>query len=501
MRTITSLVLVALTAACAVGPGYRRPSLGMPDGWRPTSASEDSLRPFYDSLRTSRDTLLPRGADTARVPFAYDTAPAGARGDTAVALKWLDLVQDSVLRQLVDTALRDNRDVRTAIAAIDEFRAQYRATRGALLPDVTANGQAGRNEQVFGTFGSFTYDVFRATADLSWELDVWGRLRRSTQAARADLAVRQEDRRALELSLIGDVATGYVDLREADRDLEIARRTLASRRLTLALARQRLDQGLISELDVRQFEAEVASPAASVADFERQIAQQENALSVLVGRNPGAIARGRSLTELVARIPIPAGVPSALLAHRPDVRGAEASLRAATARIGVAEAARLPTFTITGQYGSQSTEFSKWFGSGTNVWQAFAGVSVPLFTQGRPGGEEVNIARARAVQARARYEQTVLVALREVEDVLVALRTAQDRAAAQGRQVVALRRALELAEMRYQNGISSYLDVLDAQRSLFTAELALSAAERDQLVAAVQLYKAVGASWPSAATP
>ncbi len=501
MRTITSLVLVALTAACAVGPGYRRPSLGMPDGWRPTSASEDSLRPFYDSLRTSRDTLLPRGADTARVPFAYDTAPAGARGDTAVALKWLDLVQDSVLRQLVDTALRDNRDVRTAIAAIDEFRAQYRATRGALLPEVTANGQAGRNEQVFGTFGSFTYDVFRATADLSWELDVWGRLRRSTQAARADLAVRQEDRRALELSLIGDVATGYVDLREADRDLEIARRTLASRRLTLALARQRLDQGLISELDVRQFEAEVASPAASVADFERQVAQQENALSVLVGRNPGAIARGRSLTELVARIPIPAGVPSALLAHRPDVRGAEASLRAATARIGVAEAARLPTFTITGQYGSQSTEFSKWFGSGTNVWQAFAGVSVPLFTQGRPGGEEVNIARARAVQARARYEQTVLVALREVEDVLVALRTAQDRAAAQGRQVVALRRALELAEMRYQNGISSYLDVLDAQRSLFTAELALSAAERDQLVAAVQLYKAVGASWPSAATP
>jgi len=501
MRIITSLALVTLITACAVGPGYRRPSLGMPDGWRPSSASEDSLRPFYDSLRTSRDTLLPHGADTARVPFAYDTAPAGARGDTAVALKWLDLVQDSVLRQLVDTALRDNRDVRTAIAAIDEFRAQYRATRGALLPEVTANGQAGRNEQVFGTFGSFTYDVFRATADLSWELDVWGRLRRSTQAARADLAVRQEDRRALELSLIGDVATGYVDLREADRDLEIARRTLASRRLTLALARQRLEQGLISELDVRQFEAEVASPAASVADFERQVAQQENALSVLVGRNPGAIARGRSLTELVARIPIPAGVPSALLAHRPDVRGAEASLRAATARIGVAEAARLPTFTITGQYGSQSTEFSKWFGSGTNVWQAFAGVSVPLFTQGRPGGEEVNIARARAVQARARYEQTVLVALREVEDVLVALRTAQDRAAAQGRQVVALRRALELAEMRYQNGISSYLDVLDAQRSLFTAELALSAAERDQLVAAVQLYKAVGASWPTAATP
>src|SRR5437867_11717898 len=421
MRTITALVLVALTAACAVGPGYHRPSLGMPDGWRPSSASEDSLRPFYDSLRTSRDTLLPHGADTARVPFAYDTAPAGARGDTAAALKWLDLVQDSVLRQLVDTALRDNRDVRTAIAAIDEFRAQYRATRGALLPEVTANGQAGRNEQVFGTFGSFTYDVLRATADLSWELDVWGRLRRSTQAARADLAVRQEDRRALELSLIGDVATGYVDLREADRDLEIARRTLASRRLTLALARQRLDQGLISELDVRQFEAEVASPAASVADFERQVAQQENALSVLVGHNPGAIARGRALTEIAGLLPVPAGVPSALLGKRPDVRSAEATLRAATARISVAQAAFLPTFTITGQYGTQCTEWSKWFGSGTNIWQAFAGVSIPVFKEGRPGvGEQVNIARARASQARSRYEQTVLVALREVEDALVA---------------------------------------------------------------------------------
>src|SRR5216117_1098541 len=381
MRRLVLLALfalIALTEACAVGPGYRRSSLGMPDGWRPRAASEDSLRPFYDSLRTSRDTLLPAGTDTARVPFTYDTTPLPPRpgADSGAALRWLDLLQDSVLRQLVDTSLRENRDMRTALGVIDEFRAQYRAARGALLPEVSANGQAGRNEQVFGTFGSFTYDVFRATADLSWELDVWGRLRRSTQAARADLAVRQEDRRALELSLIGDVATGYVDLREADRDLEIARRTLAS---------QRLNQGLISELDVRQFEAEVASPAASVADFERQVAQQENALSVLVGRNPGAIARGRSLTELVARIPIPAGVPSALLAHRPDVRGAEASLRAVTARIGVAEAARLPTFIITGQYGSQSTEFSKWFGSGTNIWQAFAGVSIPLFSQGRPG--------------------------------------------------------------------------------------------------------------------
>src|SRR5438034_1042481 len=490
------LVSMVLAASCAVGTGYHRAPLGIPNGWRPPAASEDSLRPFFDSLRSGRDTLLPPGTDTARVPFGYDTVSVRTGGASGAALRWVDLIQDSVLRQLVDTSLQANRDMRTALAVIDEFRAQYRATRGALLPALSANGQAGRNQTVFGTFGSFTYNVYQATANLSWELDVWGRLRRSTSAARSDLVVREEDRRALQLSLIGDVATGYFDLRAADLNLAIARRTLDSRRQTLALARRRLDQGLISELDVRQFEAEVASPAASVADFERQVAQQENALSVLVGRNPGAIARGHSLTDLVARIPVPAGVPSALLEHRPDVRSAEAALRAATARIGVAEAARLPTFIISGQYGTQSTEFSKWFGSGTKIWQAFAGVSVPLFTQGRPGGEQVNVARARAEQARSQYEQIVLVAVREVEDALVALRTAQDRAAAQQRQVVALRRALELANMRYQNGVSSYLDVLDAQRGLFGAELSLTQAERDQLVAAVQLYKAVGAGWP-----
>ena len=499
LALLTLFALIALTEACPVGPGYRRSSLGMPDGWRPRATSEDSLRRFYDSLRTSRDTLLPAGADTARLPFSYDTTLQAPRADSTAALRWIDLIQDSVLRQLVDTSLRANRDMRTALAVIDEFRAQYRATRGGLLPQITANGQAGRNQTVFGTLGSFTFNQYRATADLSWELDVWGRLRRSTSAAHSDLRAREEDRRALRLSLIGDVATAYFDLRAADLNLAISRRTLDSRRQTLALARRRLEQGLISELDVRQFEAEVASPAASVADFERQVAQQENALSVLVGHNPGAIARGRALTEMAGLIPVPAGVPSALLGNRPDVRSAEATLRAATARIGVAQAAFLPTFTITGQYGSQSTEWSNWFGSGTNIWQAFAGVSIPLFKEGRPGaGEQVNVARARASQARSRYEQTVLVALREVEDALVGLRTAQDRSAAQERQVIALRRALQLADMRYRNGVSSYLDVLDAQRGLFGAELALTQAERDQLVGAVQLYRAVGAGWPTA---
>src|SRR5256884_1227953 len=318
MRRLVLLALfalIALTEGCAVGPGYRRSSLGMPDGWRRPAASEDSMRSFYDSLRTSRDTLLPAGADTARVRFRSDTTCPGPRVDSQEALGWVDLIQDSVLRQLVDTSLRENRDMRTALSVIDEFRAQYRATRGALLPEVTANGRAGRNQTVFGTLGSFTYNVYQATADLSWELDVWGRLRRGTSAARSDLVAREEDRRALQLSLIGDVTTAYFDLRAADLNLAIARRTLDSRRQTLALARRRLDQGLISELDVRQFEAEVASPAASVADFERQVAQQENALSGLVGHNPGAIRPGRALTAMAARVPAPPALHSRLSAN------------------------------------------------------------------------------------------------------------------------------------------------------------------------------------------
>src|SRR3989454_6008726 len=277
--------------------------------------------------RPPRSTLFPYTTlFRSRVPFVYDTSMARRGVDSAAALQWLDLIQDSVLRQLVDTSLRANRDGRTAVAVIDEFGAQYRAARGALVPELTAHGQVGRNQAVFGTFGAQTFDVYRATADLSWELDLWGRLRRGNQAARADVFAREEDRRALQLSLIGDVATAYFDLRAADLNLAIGRRTLDSRQQTLRLARQRLDQGLISELDVRQFEAEVASPAASVADFQRQGAPPENGLSVLVGHNPRAIARGRSLTEMAARIPVPAGVPSALLAHRPDGRSAEATL-------------------------------------------------------------------------------------------------------------------------------------------------------------------------------
>src|SRR4029077_10600251 len=208
---------VALIAGCAVGPGYHRPALGLPEGWRAPPSSEDALRPFCDPVRPSRDTLLPPGADTARVPFSYDTTGRGpgGRSDSAAALRWVDLFEDPVLRQLVDTALKQNRDVQTAIAVIDEFRARYRATRGGLLPELTAHGQAGGDAPVFGHIGVQTFNVYQAPVNGRWELDFWGRLRRATQAARADLLAEEENRRTVELSLIGTAAVAYGDLPRA----------------------------------------------------------------------------------------------------------------------------------------------------------------------------------------------------------------------------------------------------------------------------------------------
>jgi multidrug efflux system outer membrane protein len=482
MRHTWAAALAAwLSTACAVGPSYHRPDVGMPSEWRPASSTADSLRPFYDSLRAARESTV---------------AEPTVQPDSVANLDWFDLLQDPELRKLVQTAIDQNRDVRIALASIAEFRAQYGATRGLLFPRIDLNGEGGTQQSVFGSFGTSKFDVLRATADLQWEVDFWGRLRRATEAARADLLAREESQRAVILSLVSDVATAYLELRELDVDLEIAKRTLASNEETLRLARRRFEQGLISELDVRQFESEVASPAARVADFERQIVQKEDQLSVLVGHNPGAIARGRPLTEALAPLAIPSGLPSALLERRPDVRQAEHELHAALARIGVAKGALMPKITLTGEYGTQSETVSNLFKSSTEVYQLFGGVSVPIFTGGQVG-KQVDAARARADQARYRYEQTVLLALQDVNDALVSVRATRDVATAQERQTSALRAAYRLADRRYENGISNYLDVLDAQRSLFAAELSLAQTQRQQLAAAVQLYKALGGGWPA----
>jgi multidrug efflux system outer membrane protein len=494
-RLILGAVLVCASAGCAVGPGYRRPELGVPAEWRRTDPRADSLRPFYDSLRANRDTVA---LDPNRPDAASADSSARAGGyltDTTANLVWFDLLRDPELRKLVETALRQNRDVRVAIATIKEYRALYGVAKGDFFPQISLNAQGGRIKEVFGSLGAFTFNQLTATADLSWELDLWGRIRRSTEAARNDLLAQRENQRAVVLTLVGDVASAYLQLRQQDLALEISRRTLDANRETLRLARRRFDQGLISELDVRQFESEVASPAVSVAQLEGQITQTENLLSLLVGRNPGGIPRGRPLTEVLGELAVPAFIPSSLLERRPDVRQAEASLHAATARIGAAEGDLFPTFTITGEYGTYSPNTENLFKKSSEIFTILGGVSMPIFTGGRVG-KQVDVARARAEQSRYSYEQTVLTALREVEDALAGVRASRNQVAAQQTQVDALRRALRLAEMRYQAGASSYLDLLDAQRSLFSAELSLTQVQGQQATAAVTLYRSLGGGWP-----
>ncbi len=502
------LLAAGWTAGCAVGPNYHRPNTNPPPAYRPPSAIADSLRPTFDSLAASRDSLAHGPGDTiAAPPPGEQSGPRTANiaagrsydlrlSDSAAQISWFDLFQDTVLTSLVRTAIQDNRDVRTAVAAIEEYRADVGVARGPLFPQISATGQGGREKLAFGSLKLPPFELYTAAANASWELDFWGRIRRQTQAAHDDWLAQEENRRSVVLDLVASVVTSYLQLRELDLALEISRRTLGSRQQTLRLASDRLNHGLISELDVRQFQAEVADPASRVATFERQVAQQENALSVLLGRQPGPIPRGLPLSDILARTDIPVGVPSTVLERRPDVRRAEAQLAAATARVGAATATRLPTFTITGQYGYQSTRGSEIFRRPDNeIYQIFGGVSIPLFTGGALYNQQ-RAAEARRDQARYRYEQTVLTASSEVENALAAVRSDRDQVTAEQTQVNALRRALQLANDRYTSGIASYLDLLDSERSLFTAELTLVQTEEQQLADLVALYQATGGGSP-----
>lgn len=501
--SVLVLTLASLGAgltACAVGPSTHVEPPAYPVAARTDSAMSPAAQAFLDSLGKARAAGTEPSGNVVTRPDSARRADTTARAlpvprtiDTTHELAWLDVLADPQLVALVDSAVANNRDLRTAEARVREFRALYGVARSGLFPQLTANGAASTNKVAFGPT-VVKFDAVRITGDLAWELDFWGRLRRQAQAGNFDLLATQEDARATALTLVSDVATAYLQLRELDADLAIAQQTLASRQATLALARQRFAQGLISELDVRQFEAELADPAARVADFARQRVQQENALALLLGRQPGHIARGESLESAVRAVAVPDSIPGALIARRPDVMGAERRLQAATARIGVAIGDRLPTITISGSYGAQRPDFSGLFDRSGELYTAQVGVSVPIFTGGARVNEE-RAARAVADEARSQYEQTVLNALREASDALAGVRMNRNELVAQATQVQALQRALTLAEERYRSGIASYLDVLDAQRGLFTAQLALVQVQRQYLVSTVDLYRALGGSW------
>lgn len=453
---ILSIFSILLLTACAMGPDFIRPQVDTAEKFRLSEMESESI----------------------------------------ANLQWWELLQDETLQQLIRQALQENKDLKRAIASVEEFEARSRIAFMDFVPNMEISG----NAPAFGTLGGFKipgfptpYNYFGQTT-LNWELDIWGRIRRSNEAARAELMAREENRRAIILTLISAVAQSYFDLLQFDVQLEIAHRALSSWEESVAISRAQLQGGIISRLDLDQFEAERANAASRVAELERRIVQKENELSVLLGRNPISIARGRLLTEQAIPPEVPAGLPSELLQRRPDILQAEQTLAAATARIGVAQAARFPKLSITGFLGVASPALSNLLLSGSEFGVGGLGLAGPLLNAQSLGFEQ-RAAEAQARQAFAQYEQTILIAFKEVEDALVAIRTVNEQIKAQQQQVEALHSALHVADLRYQGGITSYVDVLLAKRTLFDAEFSLSATQRLHLVSIVQLYNALGGGW------
>jgi len=338
-----------------------------------------------------------------------------------------------------------------------------------------------------------TNNFYSLDLGVSFELDLWGRLRRGTEAARADLLAVEENRRTVILTLVSAVATAYVNLLNLDRQLEISRETVRSRAESLRIFDLRFKGGTISELELQQLRSEYETALATIPAVEKQIAQQENSLSVLLGRNPGPIARGGTLQKLV--LPeVPAGLPSEVLERRPDIRQAEQQLVAANARIGVAKAAFFPTISLTGLLGVASADLSNLFSSDARTWSFAGSVNQPIFTGGTLTGQ-LQVSEAQQKQALYYYQQAIQTAFSEVENSLVDQGKTREQAAAQARQVEALGRYAYLAKLRFENGYTSYIEVLDAERSLFQAQLQLTQTQSQLYLALINLYKALGGGW------
>jgi outer membrane protein, multidrug efflux system len=458
MRTVLVVGFSCLLLSCAMGPDYQRPKTETADAFRMAEGSIDT--------------------------------------STLANLPWWDLLRDEQLQALIKIALIENKDLQQAVATVEEFQSRAYIARTDFFPGITASGNApvlGR-KTVFlfpGFANPFNYFL---QANLSWEIDIWGRIRRSNEAARADLLSKEENRRAVTIQLVSAVGEAYFNLLQFDAQLDIAKRTLQSWEESVRISQARLKQGLNSRLDMDQFEAERASAAARMAELERQMVQAENQLSVLLGRKPFAITRGRSLHEQVMPPDVPAGLPSELLQRRPDLLQTEQQLAAATARIGAAKADRFPKITLTSLLGAASPQLGSFFSDPASYYTGGAGFTGPLLN-GQVLGFQQDAIEAQAKQALAQYEQRILIAFREVEDSLIAVRTARIQNEAQQQQVTALQSALKLAELRYKGGLAHYLDVLVARRNLFEAELAMTSSRRLHLVSVVQLYKALGGGW------
>ena len=452
-----------------MGPDYERPPVSEPD-----------------RFRMQQDALLQEAS--------------------VADLGWWELFQDENLQAIIRKALVENKDMQLAVAQVREARAALAATGADQFPRIDGKGKIERNQpsnavaRQFGIPGNIrtipATNQFRATMDLSFELDLWGKLRRAREAARADLLAEESARRTVALTLVSDLATAYFELRELDVELEVARSTLKTRQDTHELIRLRKLVGQESALAIRRAEREVAQAQSVIPDLERRIGQKEHQLSLLMGRNPSPIIRGTSLREPPPPPEVPAGLPSALLERRPDIVKAEQQLVSANARIGEAKAAFFPQISLTGTFGAQSLQFADLFLGSSRVWTFGPSVTMPLFDAAK-NLANLEVSRAKQEQALISYQKTIQQAFREVEDALIAHQKIGEVRTERERQIDLAREALELAKLEYLNGKASYLDVLATQRDALNAETALAQTHRDHLLAVVQLYKSLGGGWTS----
>jgi len=459
IRRLAALAAFAVLTACTVGPNYRRPVVVVPDH-------------FYGS-----------------------TAPAEAA--SLADAPWFDVFGDATLRTLIDEALINGFDAPIAAARVEQARARCEIAGSQRFPelDYSAAYEYGHTSK-FATPSDVTGGVIIANVNVSWELDLWGRIRRLNEAARADYLATEEARRGVLLSLISEIAAAYFDLRELDAELDIARRNTAAFQDTADLFRKRLEGGTASGLDTSRAEALLETEAAQIPLLEQAIVAKENKINLLLGRNPGPIERGKPLDQQPLPPAVPPGLPSALLLRRPDVRQAEQELIAANAGIGVAQAAFYPTLSLTGLLGGQSPQLASLLGSGKN-WMIESSLLGPIFNGGRLRSER-RLAVAQFEEARLSYERDITAALGEVSSDLVANEKIAEAETRRARAVELNRESVRLATMRYQSGFSAYFEVLDAQEQLLATETSLAQLRRDRLVAIVDLYRALGGGWQQA---
>jgi multidrug efflux system outer membrane protein len=458
---LVAAVLVLSISGCTVGPNYKRPDVDVPTTYRAAPVSDAAAN------------------------------PSPALGEA----KWFDVFQDEQLQNLIRVALQQNFDLRIAATRVLQAQAQLGITRADQFPNLSAGAGIGTQRQAATVlFHGFEETTGQVSLSASWELDFWGKYRRATEAARANLLASEWGRRAVVNTVISNVATTYFELRALDLQLEISKQTLASRQDSLKLEQALEQNGSTSLVDVRQSEQLVYTASETIPNVERQIAQDENLINILLGRNPGPVERGRKLTDQPHPPSIPPGLPSALLERRPDIQQAEAQLIAANAQIGVAKAAFYPDISLTGTAGFQSLSLSKLFTGPSSFWNVGPTLTVPIFTAGKLRSN-VHLTEAQQQQALLTYQQTIQQAFRDVSDSLIAYQKNREFREQQELLTASAEDSAKLAQIRYQAGVASYLEVLTNDTNFFAAQLNLASAQQNELTALVQVYNALGGGW------